>query len=149
MGQRGPLRDPNSRRGVREMPNYTPDAPEKPTAPSWLSKDARIIFDDLVGDLVAADVPLRQVDKHAAAIAANLLKEIQYWSKTADAAATGPELRMQCSQVIARLERDLLQWLPAIGGTTKGRFQLGIRGKKEQKKLGAVASILQAKRGVG
>jgi hypothetical protein len=140
----GPLRDPYSRRGVREIPNYKPDAAELPESPEHLSEKAKIIFDGLVDDLVSAQVPIKKVDAHAIGMAAVCIDEVRRWSELGDT-MTG-EMRVQCAQVVARNQRDAQEWLGVIGGTPKSRAQMGLRGKKEEKKAGTVASILAAKR---
>lgn len=129
------------------MPNFTVDEPEKPRAPAWLSAGSKKIFADLVEDLIVAGVPIKQVDKHAIAMCATCLDEVQRWSKIGDESTT--EMRMQCAQVVARNQRDAQEWIAVIGASPKSRAQMGLRGKTEPKKLGAVASILAAKRGVG
>jgi phage terminase small subunit len=149
MGFRGPLRDPGSRRGAVEMPN-SQDSPELPQPPSWLGEAAQTVFIQIVNELVEAQVPLKRVDGHSIGMAATCIAEVKRWTEVNEAlSAHDIEMRMQCSQVIARNQRDLQGWLAAIGGTVKSRAQMGLRGKKEEKKLGAVASILQAKRGAG
>jgi hypothetical protein len=126
------------------MPDYIPDAPERPRAPKHLSDTARGIFDDLVADLVDAGVPTKRADGHAIGMAAICLDEVRRWSEIGE--QSHGDMRLQCAQVVARNQRDAQLWLGVIGATPKSRAQMGLRGKQEPKKLGAVASILQLKK---
>jgi phage terminase small subunit len=144
MGLRGPLRDPLSRRGVREIgEGWKPEAPESPDPPDWLTKRGREIFAGLVADLVAARVPIKRVDSHAIAMAALCVSEVERWTKHGE--EMRGEMMLQCAQVAARNQRDAQQWLQVIGATPKGRAQMGLRGQEQDKKPGAVANILAAR----
>ena len=147
----GPLRfNPESpRRGAVEMPNYTPDAPERPQPASWLSTAAKVIFTDLVNDLIKAGVPIKAVDGHAIGMAATCLDEVQRRSKRGAKSKYEAKRILECAQMVARNQRDAQAWLAVIGATPKSRAQMGLRGKQEAKKLGTVASILAANPGVG
>lgn len=133
---------------MQEMPGYAPDAPETPDVPAHLTKTAKKIFRQIVGELVEAKIPIKRVDGHAIGMAAICLDEVRRWSDLAEKIGTSPEMRMQCAQMVARNQRDAQEWLGVLGATPKSRAQMGLRGKTEGKKLGAVASILQQKRQV-
>jgi hypothetical protein len=98
MGLRGPLRDPNSRRGKAEIARRQrltdkdackvadstvaecvpdPGNPELPTAPKCFSRAQANLFASLVSDLVAARVPLQRVDAHAVAMAVRCISAIE------------------------------------------------------------------------
>lgn len=138
------LRKPDSRRGVREMPDYTPDKPELPEAPEYLVPSAKAIFHQMVRDLVKAGVPVKAVDGHAIGNAAMCQDQVAYWSKLMPTLQN--EARLQCAQMIARFQRDAQEWIAVTGQSPKSRAQMGLRGKTEAKKMGTVASILAAKR---
>ena len=126
------------------MPGYVPDPPEAPVCPSHLSTSARKLFRSLVNLLVEAKVPVKAVDCHAISLAAICLDEVQRWSAMLENAESTKD-KIECAAIVARNQRDAQQWLAAIGATPKSRAQMGLRGKGETKKLGAVASILQIK----
>lgn len=134
MGFRGPLRDPNSERGQREglLVINAENAPaERLKPPKWLSAAQKKLFRELEEQLVAAEVPLKQLDAYAVAMAA---KTLELASREADAAK------------FARLGRDSLAWMAACGATVKSRAQLGIRPRAKAKvdRASAVKSAIFA-----
>ena len=143
MGQKGPIRDPLSRRGAIEMPGYQPDDPELPQEPRWLSAAGKTTFAGLVADLAAAGVPIKMADGHAIAMAAHCVAEAQTWAKRSKRCRKTAD-KLECSKLAARLQRDSQSWLAAICATPVSRARLGLRGVKS--KPGKVLSIIQAKR---
>lgn len=143
MGVKGPIRDPLSRRGARELPNFQPDDPELPEAPRWLSAAGKAAFAGLVADLAAAGVPIKLADGHAVAMAAHCVTEAQTWAKRSKRCRRTAD-RLDCSKLSARFQRDSQTWLSAICATPVSRARLGLRGVKS--KPGKVLSIIEAKR---
>src|SRR5580700_6728928 len=80
MAMKGPLRNPDSRRGRREMPDYKPEDPELPEPPAWLTAAAKLVFTTLVTDLAKAGVPIKLADAHALALTSYALTQAQEWA---------------------------------------------------------------------
>ena len=127
MGARGPLRRPDSKRGIVEQKrNPTPAvSPERVTAPEWLGEEERTLFAELADDLFRANVPIRSVDKHAIAM----------WAKNICLAR-----RCDDPMEFARLNRDVIAWTVACGGTPSGRARLNI--KAVEPKKGAILTLM-------
>lgn len=116
MTSRGPLRDPDSVRGLKdgggqrvELPN-----PERPSCPKWLRKKAAELFEQLVDEAVSGGVPTKGCDAHIFAMAAQCTLDYQ--------AAKDPAAR-------ARIGRDLEKFYDVIGATPKARLRMGIKGR--------------------
>ncbi len=127
MGTRGPLRRPDSVRGkVEEKRNPTPAiSPERVTAPSWLTDAEKTLFAELADDLFRANVPVRSIDRHAIAM----------WTRNIRMARECEDPRE-----FARLNRDVIAWTIACGGTPSGRARLNI--KAAEPKKGAILSLM-------
>jgi phage terminase small subunit len=167
MGHRGPLRNPNSRRGIAEAKKAqlladlteigkapTPirrlPAPVEETVgdaicPSWLSKEGREIWHQLVLDLESAGVVIKQVDAHAVAMAADCLSEIADWGERKKAPGLSLTAHLNISAIIQKNRAAVASWLDKIGGTPSGRARLPV--KATPKKAGPLARILAAKQG--
>jgi len=143
MGSRGPLRNPDSRRGSRELAGITPDAPEAPVTPAWLSAAARKIFLGLVSDLIAARVPVKRVDAHAVAMTAHAITEAQAWARR-ERRVRKIEQKLDCSRMAARFQRDAEKLLNVICATPSSRARIGLR-STESPKPGRVLQIIQAR----
>ena len=144
MGSRGPLRQPDSRRGAAEMPGFRTDAPELPDPPVWLNAKSRVLFESLVEDLAAARVPIKRVDAHAIGQAAQCIEQAQHWARKQKRAKTTAAIA-DCAKLAARYQRDVMQWLAVICATPAARARIGLRAT-EEKKQGTVLSILAAKK---
>jgi hypothetical protein len=144
MGLHGPIRDPGSRRGAKEMPGYQPDQPDLPQPPRWLSGAGKTTFTGLVADLAAAQVPIKMADAHAVAMAAHCLTEAQVWAHRAKTYRK-TEDKIEAAKLCARFQRDSQQWLNAICATPTARARIGLRGGTTTKKPGRVLSIIQSR----
>jgi hypothetical protein len=165
MGQRGPIRDPNSRRGRAEIlkrqklatispgsagasaaPKVTPpNGPgELPTCDKCLPRRIQEIYQNLVIDLAAARVPIKQIDSHAITMAARCLDAIEKVEQmTADPDAP-PERILAALRMAAGYGKDLQRWLELICATPGARARIGVKGEPE-KKAGPLAQILAMK----
>lgn len=142
MGESGPIRKQNSVRGLKE--GVAPlDAPEQVKAPAWLSKDAKKEFKALVISLIAADVPIKQVDCYSIGMAAQCITSVAKWSELEEAAESLSD-KLDCSKQLARYQRDSQNWLAAICATPTARVRIGI--KSTQKKAGPLAELLERKK---
>lgn len=130
MGLRGPTRDPNSIRGMREN-GPAPVAPvqEVPKPPTWLTPPERKMFRNLVDEAIAAGTPLLKIDAHSFAMIARLMLKAQTETD---------------GSTLARLMRTLLPWMQAAGLTAIGRARLGI--KQVEKKKSPTAKLLEMRR---
>lgn len=153
MGLRGPLRDPNSRRGRKEsvgrnvlavmapadgsprvLPVCDPDLPER----------VRQIFADLVRWAAEAKLPLKQMDSVAFTGASRCVYAIERASTIMEDPDADAETRVSAMRLSASLERDLQKWLEMIGGTPGSRARIGIRAEPP-KKEGPLARMLAAR----
>jgi hypothetical protein len=144
MGERGPIRDPGSRRGARELPGFQQDAPELPEPPRWLTIAARATFSGLVEDLAAASVPIRMVDGHAIAMAAHALTQAQSWARR-ESRVRKIEQKLECSRMAARFQRDAEKLLNVICATPSSRARIGLRATEPKKNAGRVLQIIAAR----
>jgi hypothetical protein len=153
MGQRGPARNPQSRRGRAEakatqrvntqaamnaLPPVTPKqaAPadlETPTCPEWLSEAGKETWCNLVALLLAADVSLLGIDTYALAMAAYSLASVAEWGareNMVDASnKEGIGLRLGISKLVQKYQQASQSWLEKIGATPSARLRMGIKGK--------------------
>lgn len=135
MGLTGPIRDPNSRRGLREGLGAAigADTADPITPPSWLLPKAKRIFKQLCADMAGARVPVKFLDAHAVGMAAQTLA-------MQDQVENNPAL-------FARVGRDAMQWLEAIGATPRSRARMGIRGNPDAVKETQLSNLLNRKTG--
>src|ERR1017187_6705812 len=101
MGQRGPVRNPNSRRGQSEIRRRqqleatsgakgTPAAAassaplELPTCDKCLPRRVQEIYQNLVIDLAGAKVPIKQIDSHAITMATRCLDSVEQAERMAE-----------------------------------------------------------------
>src|SRR5665213_37829 len=119
MGLRGPLQEPDSRRGIRENGGRPVDAPspERPSPPAWVRKRKKVleIFNELTQRAEQAGVPMKPVDAEMFGVASQYTLDFR--------AAKTPERR-------ARIGRDLEKLCDVLGLHPKGRLRMGIRGTK-------------------
>lgn len=129
MGAHGPLRDPNSVRGLREADKAPAElpTPESPVPPTWLKARVRKIFDQLVTEAVNGGVPTKACDGHMFAMAAQCTLDYQ---QAKDAAAR------------ARIGRDLEKFYDVIGATPKARLRMGIKGKPAKSKTSQLLELV-------
>lgn len=105
--------------------------PEQLTPPPYLTAEAQFIFRQLEKELAEANVPIKAVDAHAIGLAASGLEMCQ---RHKDDPAQ-----------FARVMRDAIALLMAIGGTPHARTRLGITDKpKGQSKT---SQLLQLAKG--
>jgi hypothetical protein len=132
MGLRGPIRDPESRRGAAEGLTVLPVHDHRqPTPPSYLSAKEKSLFATLVDEASRASLSPLLVDAHLYAKIARM------------------ELMLEKEQDVDRflkVMRTLLACYQSAGMTEVARRRLGIR--VENKKRGTVSSILEAKRAI-
>lgn len=135
MGLKGPLRDPDSVRGQREGAGNI-NAPtiesQVPVPPAWLAVKEKRLFEQLIDDAQRAGIPVLAIDSHAYAMVSRLMLQAQ---------------KEKDGNTLARIMRSLLPWMQAAGLNALGRARLGV--KREKKKTGTVASILEAKHNRG
>lgn len=121
MGSRGPLRQPFSRRGMKErkakntsgqMATSDSATPERP---AWLPKTAEAQWDAVLCDLQAAGVPLQRVDAHAIGFYVACVEGAR------EALAQGDQ------KTLARISRDAIAWGNLIGATPASRARLNIK----------------------
>ena len=165
MGLRGPLRNPNSRRGQAEIRKRQRLAeqqagqpqssatetcipengnPELPTYPKCFTRQQAELFQNLVTDLLAARVPLARVDSHAIAMAVRCISAIEDADRiSADPEAT-VEQRLAALRLQSTFSKDLKEWLTQICANPGARVRIGVKGTPE-KKAGPLAAILAAK----
>ena len=173
MGLRGPIRDPNSRRGRQEAarraklalvssgtakpepvkpaatkPKRAADQPQHPgapTCPEWLSEDQAALFCELVDDLQAAQVPIKHIDSHAIMMAVQCLSGVREAAEISQDGEVQADQRLVALRLKAQLGKDLIQWLQLICATPGARARIGLRSTPE-KKMGPLGQILAAKR---
>lgn len=112
MTSRGPIRQPDSVRGLKE--GVSLPEPEAIVAPTWLKKRAREVFAKLVTDAISGGVPTKECDAHMFAVAAQATVDYQM-AKDAG--------------VRTRIGRDLEKFYDVIGATPKARLRMGLKGK--------------------
>lgn len=162
MGQRGPVRDPNSRRGRAEILKrqklesiYSP--PESgpvevvsvpadlPTCDKCLPRRVREIYQNLVIDLAGAKVPIKQIDSHAITMAARCLDSVESAERMSEDADAGPDLRLAALRLKSQFSKDLIQWLQLICATPGARARIGLKAPQE-KKAGVLAGLIAQRR---
>jgi len=132
MNSRGPLPQPDSRRGLNGTNGAAAEfIQEHVECPSWLPKKMRADFTALIDKQHAAGVGTRSADADMFAQYIVLLHDFR--------AADDAEERQKARRVMAGLEDQLV-----IG--ERARQRVGIRGKKVQAK-GKLALMLERKNG--
>jgi hypothetical protein len=132
MNSRGPLPQPDSRRGINGTNNAPTDfLQESVTSPSWLPKRHHAEFQKLIDMQHGAGVGTRQADADLYAQYVILLDDFRR--------AKDPDQRQKARRVMAGLEDSLV-----IG--EKSRQRVGIRGKKAPAK-GKLALMIAEKNG--
>jgi hypothetical protein len=129
MGQRGPIRDPESRRGAAEGLSVTAVSNlERPAPPSYLSTPEREVFQELIDEAVRASLAPLAIDAY-------LYGKI---------AVMETMLRTEREPTtFLKIMRTLLTCYQAAGMTEVARRRLGIRPK--EKKTGTIQAILEAR----
>lgn len=167
MGRRGPIRNPNSRRGQAEIRKRqkltvisgTPGTEAEsvaieaatvpsdlPTCDKCLPRRVREIYQNLVIDLAGAKVPIKQIDSHAITMAARCLDAVESAEAIAENPDTPVEHRLSALRLKAQFGKDLIQWLQLICATPGARARIGLKAPAE-KKMGPLAQMLAAKQG--
>lgn len=162
MGQRGPIRNPNSRRGQQEIlkrqkveaveptqdgvPSLSTSGPVSvpgnlPTCDTCLPRRVREIYQNLVIDLAGAKVPIKQIDSHAITMAARCLEAVERVEKIAADGDTPMERILACMKMAAGYGKDLQRWLELICATPGARARIGLKAPVE-KKAGPLAALL-------
>lgn len=145
MGARGPLRSPNSRRGraeirkcqklaaagkagaelARQIPSGLPECP------GGLSKAVAERWTQLVLDMAAAGIPLRQLDGRSIAVAAGYEQDLADLDAIRSSGRLEPAERLSAIRLRNSTRKDLLAALAAIGGTPLVRLRARIVPEKE------------------
>ena len=117
MGSRGPLRNPLSIRGQREnrraRRELTPEVkPVAVTMPGWLPEASRGTWERVLSGLRKASVPLQSIDGDAVGFYVACIDGMAEAMKKPDAA------------LMARFERDAIQWANQIGASPAARALL-------------------------
>lgn len=133
MGQRGPLRQPDSRRGLIETGGKTADPiQEEIICPDWVKGKARREFSRLVEQNRAAGVAIRLVDADQYAELADAIVARQE--------EKDPRIKISWSRQISELRSQL-----NIG--PRNRRRVGIRDEKEKPKLSRQMEFINRARG--
>ena len=127
MGQRGPLRQPFSKRGLQQsvQPPTAGDASVIPM-PDWLPKKTHAAWDKILGDLCAAGVPLKPADAPALGMYVLSLHLAQESAKASERERKNSDRALRFAQLAARFGRDALAWSAAIGGTPGARARMSV-----------------------
>jgi hypothetical protein len=104
------------------------------------------IWQSLVFDLLAAKVPIKQVDTHAISMAARCLDAVESAERLAENGELDPEKRLTALRLKAQFGKDLIQWLQLICATPSTRARIGLR-DPVKKPAGPLAQLLAAKQG--
>lgn len=162
MGQRGPLRNPNSRRGqaeirkrqqltVNESPGTDAGKPtveipaDLPTCDKCLPRRVQEIYRNLVIDLAGANVPIKQIDSHAVTMAARCLEAVERAEALASGDDSPPAVKLAALRLQGQYSKDLIQWLQLICATPGARARIGLKGAEPKKAAGPLATILAMK----
>jgi hypothetical protein len=159
----GPLRNPNSRRGQAEIrkrqrlmqaealarPDATPlpvPVGDLPACDPKLPRAVREKYANLVINLAAAKVPVKQVDADAITMAARCLAAVDMWGAIELDGEQPVEQRNSASRNRASAGKDLIQWLQLICATPAARARIGLKAAPE-KRGGRLAELLAMKQG--
>lgn len=146
MGLRGPLRDPNSRRGQQEMRKRLSvvGAPAKPV-PVLVANDdlpacdpllpprVQEIYGKLVAELAGAKVPVKQIDAHVIVMAARAMATVENWEAVELDAEQDALVRISAGRLKQAASKDLIQWLQLICATPGSRARIGLKPPVERK----------------
>ena len=129
MGLRGPVRDPDSRRGTRERkaaheiedPQVAQDV--QVTFPQDLGT-VQEIFDEVTRQLMAANVPLRQVDAYAIKLVATTELAIRKLDTVIEAPDQDHKVLTSAITGQALLCRDQMRYLEKICATPGARIRI-------------------------
>jgi hypothetical protein len=163
MGARGPIRNPNSRRGQQEIRKQqrlmaadaarvvdrspAPEMPaDLPTCDPKLPRRVREIYQNLVIWATAAKNQLKQVDSIGLTQVARKLWAIEKSEAIAGNEDAPPEQVLAALKHMDTLDKGLPQWLHEMGLTPRGRAALGLKAAPERK-LGPLAQLIAAKQG--
>jgi len=163
MGQRGPVRNPNSRRGQAEIrkqqrltavngPSTSGGSPSidtpanLPTCDKCLPRRVQEIYRNLVIDLAGANVPIKQIDSHAVTMAARCLEAVERAEALAEEDSPA-EVKLAALRLQGQYSKDLIQWLQLICATPGARARIGMKGTEPKRAMGPLAAILAAKQG--
>jgi len=168
VGQRGPIQDPNSRRGRAEIrkrqrlavidgskservsassDDSHPAIGGLPTCDKCLPRRVQEIYHNLVVDLAGAKVPIKQIDSHAITMAARCLDSVEEAERLSEDAGLEPDKRLSALRLKGQFGKDLMQWLQLICATPGARARIGLKPAPE-KKTGMLAQMMAAKRGM-
>jgi hypothetical protein len=131
MNSTGPLRQPDSQRGQKELGGAIEFIQEPLSPPSWLNKKERDEFNALIDKQRAAGVGMRSVDAESYGNYVRMMFDFR--------AAKDPRERLAI-----RRGMDALGMVLCIGEYPRQR--VGIRGKKAQQK-GKLALMLERRNG--
>jgi hypothetical protein len=167
MGLRGPLRNPNSRRGQAEIrkrqkladnpappplpatePACIPSAPvgKLPTPPKCFTREQAEQFQNLVVDLLAARVPLERVDAHAIAMAVRCLAAIEGAERIANDGESTHDQRLSAYRLMSAYSKDMKDWLQIVCAAPGARARIGLKSAPERKP-GPLAQLIALKQG--
>jgi hypothetical protein len=164
MGQRGPLRNPNSRRGqaeIRKQQRLNAAQPKAeggqvesisvpdnlPTCDKCLPRRVQEIYRNLVIELAGAGVPIKQIDSYAVTMAARCLEAVERAEALATAGDSPVEAKLAALRLQGQYGKDLIQWLQLICATPGARARIGMKPDKKPAAAGPLAQILAAKLG--
>ena len=156
MGLKGPLRDPNSRRGQAEarqrerlafidgrsstgaasLENAQPvPIEDMPTCPENLPPSVAVKWNEIVRDMAAAGISAKQLDSRAIAIAAGYGVDLDCLESDVSRQKLSVSKQIALTRVKTALRRDYLVALQVIGGTPLARRRMGITQAQKPKQV--------------
>lgn len=117
-----------------------------PACDPRLPRAVREKYLNLVTNLAAAKVPVKQVDADAITMAARALAAVDMWGECELDGNQSYELRNAAAKNRAAAGKDLIQWLQLICATPAARARIGLKPPPE-KKGGRLAELLAMKQG--
>ena len=167
-GSRGPLRDPNSRRGQAEQTaaQYTSilgDAKNagvastpndrrafvdtlRPKFPQGLPARVTELCEQLLDEMLAAKIPALQLDTATILQAARCLNTIEVAESFTESDDLDSEGRLKALNLQLKAITESGKWLERIGATPGARARIGIKPEPE-KKESALAKMLKQREG--
>ncbi len=126
MGSRGPVRDPDSRRGRREaqQADAPPMVAEEIVFPSDDEQTVEELFHKIAADLVAANIPVRQKDAYAIKCVAQNILSLRRAEQRQDAPDLEAKVALRYAALCASLTKDIMKDLAALGATPVATMRL-------------------------
>ncbi len=157
MGLRGPLRDPESRRGKQEarkgqvlaMVQGAPVAVASPAAPvcdSNLPARVQEIYGNLMAWAIEAKTRVKQIDSVAFTQAARGLYAIERAESVMEDPRTSGSTMLEAMKMMQTADRSIQNWFKEIGASPAARARMGQKPEPE-KRGGAIADLIARRNG--